>query len=209
MDRNGKKERTEDLNPRSDAIEEKVRRMMDLSVPDDPPVESKPTTSKKKSNDQETITIIPTAPELPDNPTEQSKEPKNDVVVKQITITDHNETPAEVAKQLDKAIAGLGPEVPATDVDATQIGSKDKETKQPTQIADQTDQSEEADPLDSEETDKAVDDIIASESDEILEIEDAVRDTDEPLQEIEKPQKTNHRSCRNLRTFKYHSSAGQ
>lgn len=280
------RERNEDLNPHGDDIEEKVRRMLDPSVPDD--AVDVPTKKPEVAPPKPTPTVstpktasVKSAPTLPsksgkavsidvthhDEATD-SKGSQADTTskvapppVKKITITEHDETPAEVAEKLNEAIAVLdepapkkaapkktsekqpkseasekelvakedtakakepeakgtvatapplpvtvkpktetttpepeltpeeaeedekAPEVaeetPDTTPDSTKptltIGEAiDQATKNPTEIDDPA-------VLKDPETDKAVDDIIASESDEILEIEDAIRDTDEPL----------------------------
>ena len=193
-------ERTEDLNPRSDDIEEKVKRMLDLSVPDAPATEIKATSSKK--DDIKVVTVgsvanladksLPSAPELPkeskkipvshedepavaDKAELESEQPK----VKQIIIEDHNESTSDVAKELDEAIAGLGPE-------ETKETEKTTETDEEAALAEPVDYSP---VIDSPETDKAVNDIIASEGDELLEIEDAILDTDQPVEQAKKSKK--------------------
>ncbi len=315
------RERNEDLNPHGDDIEEKVRRMLDLSVPDEsdapatppPKKPAKPVPVAPKSAAPKDATSAPTvksAPTVTPTPKESNSvsiavehhekavpadktidepKPKEPVVapIKKITITDHDETPADVAEKLNEAIAELDepapkkaipkdkpekkkdktsetvtsegeddePKVPAEPVEdratapplppadksavTAKAGSatkpEPKSNVEPAQSdePEETDQSDEpnepdeaekpqadikpAEAEDSESkkeeleqaaaitvgeaidqaanevdvndpavlkdpaTDKAVDDIVASESDEILEIEDAIRDTDEPI----------------------------
>lgn len=241
------KERNEDLNPRSEDIEEKVRQMLDPSIPDVPdlkevaPDESndtkekvvviKPSPSRPKNI---TVNETPSAPELPATLTQESKEtplpskktqkkvvipiehheeaadpyePKNPVpqLVKnppsKITIQDHSEDPDEVAAKLDEAIAELdttksknaeSKQNEAEETDLTDISNESDDPLRVDEVAsDDTPDTPIEDPeiVVAPETEKAVADIIAKESDEILEIEDAVRETEEPA----KPKKTKQR----------------
>ncbi len=271
------RERNEDLNPHGDDIEEKVRRMLDPSVPDDAvelPVKKPEPVVAKPSGNVDTPKSSPSVKSAPTLPSKGGKTVSIDVThheeatasndpqpdttaskvvappVKKITITEHDETPAEVAEKLNEAIAVLGepkaskttpkkdsdkqtkpesdevapatkknspkskepaggeepataPPLPAaTTKSKTDTSTQKVDTKQEADLAEDgtnvpeatltvgeaidqaaANPSEIDDPavLKDPETDKAVDDIIASESDEILEIEDAIRDTDEPV----------------------------
>lgn len=250
------RERNEDLNPHGDDIEEKVRRMLDPSVPD---VETETLDSKKETlapikepvkeapkPKPETAVSAPVVPSTgakaisidvahhDDSATTNDDAPKTPPV-KKITITEHDETPAEVAEKLNEAIAVLdepapkkeAPKKPAaktnnvsdpktapplpvakdsktrkadkptpkTDISETAAldeasRTEDKPTAKTLTVGEAIDQAtsevkiDEPAVLKDPATDKAVDDIIASESDEILEIEDAIRDTDEPIEPV-------------------------
>lgn len=230
-------QRNEDLNPRSDDIEERVKQMLDPSIPDKPDPKKD---SADKSNIPKPITIITpdedepapqSAPVLPTNNSPDTKNSDSDPKPKKskkisipIThdsaVTDEpNETatpsgqdsnkdnpnqaeqniqaiildneaksPAEVAEKLDEAIAELDkdpktPEIGTAnavpeDSEATKIeDSKQKPLEDKNPQVQVTDPAVITDP----ETDKAVEAIIAKESDELLEIEDALRDSDEPV----------------------------
>lgn len=103
----------------------------------------------------ETITeddASPSAPELPD---------------RELSIDEHGDKPADVAEKLNESIAGLSSE-------DENPGSIDGDTLPPTNESELAELSVLEDP----DTDKAVEDIVAKEGDELLEVEDAVRDTD-------------------------------
>lgn len=262
-------ERTEDLNPRSDDIEEKVRQMLDPSIPDVPDLES--VAEVKPEEKPEKVIVIkststpakdikvsetPSAPELPvkdnkksdkvDPPTESTplppsakgskkviipishhdapaeaagsvpEEPAVPQLVKQkdsikpvnkITIADHDESTEGIAEKLDEAIAELEPGVAedASDTETSTAAAPEVEQAQKLdEISAETETAEElgestqiadeiaiADPevITDPVTDKAVADIVAAEGDEILEIEDAVRDSDEPVAKPKKPRR--------------------
>ncbi len=179
-----KKERKEDLNPRGNDVEEKVHRMMDPSIPDEPTLPS--TSSKSEAT---------SAPELPiakgkssDSSSPKAKsvnipishhgqEVNSDIPVttvkeKQIALTEHGGNSADVAEKLDEAIAELG----TTEMTAQSSSPKGTEPVQQDSLTDENTA------VASPETDKAVDEIVAEESDEILEVEDAIRDSDEPVE---------------------------
>ncbi|HSX47008.1 MAG TPA: hypothetical protein VLF87_03405, partial [Patescibacteria group bacterium] len=214
-------ERNEDLNPHGEDIDEKIRRMLDPSVPDDAGEAKKAVTpmAPKKSivvkADEPALPVdgateaTPSAPELP-KPTKATKDDKaitekpgkkvaipidhqdaettppveastsdGAPPIKQITIDDANATPADVAEKLNETIAELGPtesdeaapaavETADAATSLTDDGSKEADVpvKDPAVLTDPA-------------TDKAVEEIVAAESDEILEVEDAVRDSDE------------------------------
>jgi hypothetical protein len=130
--------------------------------------------------------------------------------VNKITIRDHDESPQEVAEKLDEAIAELepkesentdseeatpsAPEIDETDNEAESKNeeqlediSNEAELDQKDNVADEEIPVEDPKVITDPETDKAVADIVASESDEILEI---VRDTDEPVAAPKKPRKS-------------------
>lgn len=212
------KERIEDLNPGSEDINEKVRRMLDPSVPDEPEVPVPPKNNKtiEVISHPEADSDIPSAPALPSTKTankaskkvivpvsEQELEPAK---VKQITIKDDSQTPSEVGTKLDKAIANLETsDEPAklaeeedikTEIIDQQVPNTDEKTEDqlPTDYdpeldplaASKADDLTEPEVLNSTETDKAVDEIVAKEGDQILEVEDAIRDTDVPTQDVGK-----------------------
>lgn len=154
------KERSEDLNPRGKEIEEKVRRMMDPSVPDE-------------------------APKV------KSKKDKSESKVRQINIDDQNSTTQDVAAELNKTIAELdNTQTPPEPTTAPELGKTSSSTEvaavpssTETDLAVHTDTAQAStppgDPLDSPENNKAVDEIASAESDEILEVEDAILATEE------------------------------
>lgn len=228
------KERKEDLNPRSDDIEERVRQMLDLSVSDESKAELAEI-PKKSGKSIKIQTAEPaeepdaplSAPELPTAKTSKksSQEPgskkvtmpislgpedilKNDdttvtdpepAPVKKITISeDTNESAADIADKLDQAIADLSPETtPETSSSASEELEAPKDSA--VHVASQPEASE-PEPADiaNPETDKAVDAIIAEESDQLLKLEDAIRETDEPVVPAKKPRK---QRSHNLRGF--------
>lgn len=123
------------------------------------------------------------------------------------------DTSEELAEKLDEAIAGLTPDAAKSDSRQDVLPSApeltDEEIKQqldtlsaevavssdPADITDKTSVKDElplAEPavISDPKTDKAVAEIMAAESDEILEIEDAVRDTDEPIAVPKKPRRS-------------------
>jgi hypothetical protein len=248
-------ERREDLNPQAGDIEEKVKRMLDPSMPDEPATTSKPASKPVKPIKIQAVSTpaadsTPSAPELPteavsaskspkvvipishdddhnvsvteDKPATKAKptEPETAPPVTKITIADHNDSTAEVAEKLDEAIAELEPAKLATKAKAARKKSTPPPAPEPEPEIEiepevETPESDAADielqPVETAEldipiddpavivdpaTDKAVDDIVAAESDEILEIEDAVRDTDEPVE----PAKPTPKSRRKLGT---------
>jgi hypothetical protein len=213
-------ERNEDLNPHGDDIEEKIRKMMD---PNEPEGEvSKPKEESKPEPEPEESAETLSAPELPPSekpskgkkiiPIEQdtkktAKADKEETApeVKQITIADDTESPADVAEKLDAAIAGLDePSASIADKTPQLVKAAKKEPLSPVPepanapekaevpVAD----TEPEEPIDEPavlkdpKTDQAVDEIVAAESDELLEIEDAVRDTDEPVKAPAKPRRS-------------------
>lgn len=232
------RERSEDLNPVSEDIEEKVRQMLDPSIPDTPelpkakvdakktitiqaisePVDgatSAPTVSVDKSTAASVAppsekkskkVIIPIDHKTEDDPKPEKPKtptPKKASTAKKIVIADHSDDPKEVAKKLDATIAELdqpkadvvveattAPELETTQdatddvqpvVDVAAKPTKPSITKKPDRektIGDMVDELEKLeDPaiLDDPATDKAVADIVAAESDQILQIEDAVK----------------------------------
>lgn len=247
-------ERKEDLNPRAEDIEEKVKRMLDPSIPDEPEAPPEVSKSKPQKNAIEAVSVpvldesnadaLPSAPVLPaglpkstTGPTkaDAASKPKKVVIpishdfddepsaikkggvaddtgqsisdsektagtapsIKKITITEHGDSAGGVAEQLDEVIAGLNADEPV------EVGPVDQEEKTIGQLIDDAAQEADTDalaqplpeklPLDDPaviadpETDKAVAEIVAAEGDELLEIEDAVRDTDQPVSTAKKP----------------------
>lgn len=195
------KERTEDLNPRSDDVEQKVKRMMDPSMPDEPelPSPTKPTTKSKKSIPIQSVSTpaanlsddTPSAPELPVEAKAEVKKSKKVIIpishdgeaeaeapapVTQIAITEHDGSADALAEKLNQSIAELDKTEPAPDSESSTTGETEPESGDAGVVA-------------SPETDKAVDDIVATESDELLEVEDAVRDSDEPVKAEKKPRR--------------------
>lgn len=223
------KERVEDLNPGSEDINEKVRRMLDPSVPDVPEPTSTPKSNKKievVSHNDDIADEVPSAPALPSNEpgTKASKkviEPINEeevepAKIKQITIVDDSQSPSEVGTKLDKAIANLETQ-PEQDINV-EDGNKAEvieDTKPNIEESDdeklpddynpdldplaasKADDLAEPDVISSSETEKAVDEIVAREGDEILEVEDAIRDTDES----EEPIKKQHNGFKRIKNF--------
>ncbi len=208
------KERTEDLNPRSDDVEQKVKRMLDPSMPDEPaqpspaagtkktiPIQSVSAPAKPKAQED----ALPSAPELPQDDKKSAKNSKKVIIpishhdeksessagadaetaplVKQIAITQHEGGAEAVADKLNQKIAeldakdpGLSANPPAT-ASVAEGAPVEGETETP--IIDSA-------AITNPETDKAVEAIVAAEGDELLEVEDAVRDTDEPLEPAKK-----------------------
>lgn len=239
-----KEERSEDLNPRSKDLDEKIRQLLDPSVPDEPapatqaePPEIKEVSGSKPIEITEPEAESSTAPELsipskkgrkvivpvehnePELPASEP-EPKKKKPVK-IAVSHGDDTKEEIAEKLDEAIASLNePEPPAEETPEPEEG--DEEKAEPAAEGDEdgesdeddekeaTDDSEEPDSPDAPEidetteseeeedkkplpkpaviedaaTDKAVKDIVAAEGDELLQVEDALRDSDE---EVAKP----------------------
>lgn len=178
------KERKEDLNPHAEELEAKVRRMMDPSVPDET---KEPTKSVKQSikiiQDNESDDKIPSAPELPNQDSDEAIpvaviknnrkiiKPLDESVEdapaeeKKISVKAHDASPDQLAKEIDDSVAKLAPE------EASQLNQAD-------------------DGLGDKETDKAVDEIVREEGDTILEVDDTMRETGAPV----KPTKPKHRS---------------
>lgn len=219
-----KEERNEDLNPRSKDVDEKIRRLMDPSVPDestsadesDSPKISQ-VSSKKAIDDALPGPESATAPELglsaekrrkvivpvqhddtTELPVAELESTKKPAV--KISVSNDNDTPEEVAEKLDAAIANLNeknktakePELTPDD------GNREESEKEPAktddfvipQAPDLDESLEEEDDtelpvpavIEDEATDKAVKDIVAKEGDELLEVEDALRDSaEEPV----------------------------
>ncbi len=231
-----KKQRSQDLNPASDDIEEKIKRMMDPSLPDEPkssPSSAKPSKAPKiisvsspvdSTSDESPKT--PSAPELPSETTPETKvnskkriipishndeeattktkakksNKSSGPVAKKIPIMSSDDSTESLAEKLDKTIAELGQQKIPTDGDlkapepAEPARSDDEvvELEKPAQAV-QTipnEQISESEVISSPSTDKAVEAIIAAEGDELLEIEDAVRDTDQTIKLEKKPRKS-------------------
>ena len=228
------KERKEDLNPRSDDIEERVRQMLDLSVSDES--EARPADSPKKAAkpikiqtaepESEGPDVPLSAPELPaEKPAKKSTsatsskkvimpisldeedapkaaatstaEPEIEPV-KKITISEDNASTADIAEKLDQAIADLSPD--AVNKTPAPEPAKPEISNQPAALAGNQPETPEPEPavIANPETDKAVDEIIAEESDQLLKMEDAVRETDAPVIAEKKPRKKRSHSIRNL-----------
>lgn len=224
------KERTEDLNPHAEDVEEKVKRMLDPRIPDAPAQ----TDSSRDSAPKKTIEIqgvstalddstseesLPSAPELPsftnklpkskkvilpmtnqvnDAPDNQSAsqilpdadiEPTSAPKITKINIAENDEAPEEVAEKLNQAIASLdSKKTEEQDEQVVEDINEDKtESEQPTNINEDEVIPPEPDVFTAPETDKAVEDIVESESDELLEVADAIKDTDEPVTSVKKP----------------------
>lgn len=241
MAKKEKQERKEDLNPRTDDVEERVKRMMDPTIPDEPELPTVAKATAKAATKSQPVTIqsvstptaaAPSAPELPTKPATKAKvEAKPDTAikgrkviipishdgkiaakaeatpsappVKKIAITEHQGGTEEIAEKLDATIAELG--------GTTQTAKAAKSTPEPpmpfpenkpktaavpqieseTTVQDAIDEAALADSpaVSSAETDKAVDEIVAAEGDELLEVEDAIRDTDDPVSEEDQPKR--------------------
>lgn len=214
-----KEERGEDLNPRSKDVDEKIRRLLDPSVPDEPVVPKKSTTPPKIKQVDVKEPIAETLPDTPEAtapevvlttsksrkvivPVEhavdetvpeklpEAEEPVEKPVVK-IAISHDEESKEELAEKLDAAIADLNeePEEPTAPVlDGATVPEEPESEPEPEKeekSAPKTDEEDEK-PLpkpavvEDEATDKAVKDIVASEGDELLEVEDAIRESTAP-----------------------------
>lgn len=164
--------------------------MMDPTIPDSPA--GQPASAPKNiqvspssSAEPPAENALPSAPELPDAQPQNADAPpvatpaKAPAAVKQITITEHSDSPTIVAEKLDEAIAGLGSQDQAGDEMIPDDGKPIEGDPALAAVSNVTDP----------ETDKAVDDIVAGEGDELLEVEDAIRDSDQPAEEEPKPKK--------------------
>lgn len=239
-------ERNEDLNPHSLEIEEKVRQMLDPSIPDPPkPI---PIKVAKSSNKKEKIIVIkptliqdkkiseniaPSAPalqspdpvakvELPsvkpskkviipikDHDSEKTDPlldsgPRSQLarekVIKPIKKTNINSVEQPELAQVIPAVATqsndttaseaqTAPELSDAEPKPNQVKLDEiiSEIDEPTKLPETSNEADQEIPIEDPavindaSTDKAVAEIIASESDEILEIEDAVRDNDKPI----------------------------
>lgn len=215
-----KKERKEDLNPHTDDIEEKVKRMMDPSIPDDPKLPTSDTPKAPKNIPIQSVSApaksktdaVPSAPELPAKSgakAEPSKKSKKVIIpithhgheannseealttappVKKIAITEHEGGAEEVAEKLDEAIAGL--DTSKQTAKTTTVEPEPKDAPPEDGELEEEVPVEDSAVVNSSETDKVVDEIVAAEGDELLEVEDAIRDTDEPV----KPEPKERRS---------------
>lgn len=235
-----KEERSEDLNPRSKDLDEKIRQLLDPSVPDEPTPDTKSDTPeiKEVSGSKPIDTTAPevessTAPVLsapskkgrkvivpvehqePELPV-PTPEPKKKKPVK-IAVSHSDDTKEEIAEKLDEAIASLNeaeppaeekPEVETEegdqgsveatvedeDDDEKEYNEDDEKTDTPDapEVAGTEESNEEEDKkplpkpavIEDAATDKAVKEIVAAEGDELLQVEDALRDSDE---EVAKP----------------------
>lgn len=237
-----KDERTEDLNPRGEDIDEKVRRMLDPSVPDEDEqsvkVTKKPSKPKVEAVSPALEDNTSTAPELPndeiktnsqvaskkviipishDKDDEVKQEPVKaksqlPTAVRKIAVDDAEKSPEDVAEKLDEAIAELETDEPDVSNASLKDEPPQKEIDEPQTapvldaaavevlVADEPEKDTQTLPAPGETggdkaesplpetgdisdpaTDKAVDEIVSSESDVLLEVEDAIRDTDEPV----------------------------
>lgn len=245
-------ERKEDLNPSGDDIEEKVRQMLDPSIPDVPKLDDIPETEPLEKPEK-IIVIKPStktleemqkqvsAPELPSKKTDNTEKPTENIDLSNskekdtksksskkviIPISHHKEpviepapipiianpkpqlinSPPTPVKRIDinsENIESLTednldgkteekitdiPSAPTLDTQKLADGIEKIDTKTdinkdlPESIDDKKEiEIKESEIISDSDTDKAVSEIITSESDEILEIEDAVRDTDKPI----------------------------
>ncbi|MEO8863386.1 MAG: hypothetical protein ABI354_03625 [Candidatus Saccharimonadales bacterium] len=179
-------ERPEDLNKNAQDIEERIKHMMDPKLPDIPPSKTAAVPAKTEidlSDLKETKVInldnAATAPELPSSKAKPSP--------KKSRIRLHNEAngapadPEDIKDKLDQAIDSLGESETTDDQgehkdeslgDSSEPALDDSGDKADAPLSDKTVVAD-------SETDKAVEDIIAKESDDLLEAEDAVRDSDD------------------------------
>ncbi len=191
-------QRTEDLNPRSDDIEVRVKHLLDPAVTDKPatsPVAksataktkieiqsvSAPTGDEAKVHLNSKTDLLPSAPELPSKKNDvKPAESKNSQKVI-IPISHHDEATADLDKKAANVSLEQPLEKPKTEtkeeIEPIEPVANDIAVEDPAILADPS-------------TDKAVEEIIAAEGDELLEVEDAVRDTDEPVKPEKKPRKS-------------------
>ncbi len=137
----------------------------------------------------------------PDAKSESKKTtpPKKELEVKSITTTDNSNSAEELSEKLNKTIAELDQQKPDTeevepasdqiDFDEADKSNSDKETTDQNDKKLLEDKIAEPEIISSPSTDKAVEEIVAAEGDELLEIEDAVRETDEPVKPVKKTRK--------------------
>lgn len=203
-------ERSEDLNPRGKDVDEKIRRLLDPSVPDDDTMSQKTSDILKIKQVDVKVPIAdaipavlePTAPELALPPSKgkkiivpivhdskdditptqlpEAEEPEDKPVTK-IDITHHDDTNEELAEKLDAAIADLDQEPEEAEVAETAEPTEDEAPLPASAVIEDT------------ATEKAVKDIVTSEGDELLEIEDALRGS-----ETETPKTQKHFSLKAL-----------
>ena len=255
------KQRSQDLNPASDDIEEKIKRMLDPLLPDEPtptipesssikskktakiiavssPVESgeADSMSKKlpetpsapelptevlpaiKENSKKVIIPISHDDEIPNKPktnksdskttSKKLSDTKPEPEVKKISIVDSDDSTEALAEKLNKTIAELDQQnsktvdKPAESKTTEKLLLDNLQTEtETTAQAKQTipeEQIAESEVISSPSTDKAVEEIVAAEGDELLEIEDAVRDSDEPIKPEKKPRKSLLQKLKNL-----------
>ncbi len=191
-------ERSEDLNPRNKDIEEKVKQMLDPSLPDEPPQNTSGAIKSSKiriidssGSDSGEPDDHTTAPELPTD-TSAPKERKVIVPIshddtdipseKKIDVTDHGESPEELEQELNKVIAGLD----TKDQPDTASAAGDTPPLNDDELVDIDDTEDEepiasAAPEDGDETDDITDD-------ELKEAVDAIED--EPGEEATEPEVT-------------------
>lgn len=209
--------------PSQEDIEEKVRQMLDPSLPDKPTSEPNPEAlpAEEPAVSGVSAPIVASAPELPADKLPKAEPKKRSIAVahkdeeaiptapelttedepiapvKKITIADHNESASDLADKLDKTIAELDDapeekEKPAElEKDETLVEEvKDEPVAEPLpDLPDEEIKVEDPAVINDPDTEKAVAEIVAAEGDEILEVEDAIRDTDEPAEAEEEAPK--------------------
>lgn len=149
-----KKQSSEKDSPDS-AVEAKVKKMLDPRLPDEPSQGPKP---QGLASPEETS--APSAPELPGASQPASKKTTEDLQGNTV-LTSHGD-PDAIAQELDQSIAGFnGNAAEPPDIEA----HDDPALSRLTDI----------------ETDQAVDEILAEESDILLEVDDAMIDNGEPV----------------------------
>lgn len=131
-------------------MDEVEARVTRMMDPALPDVEEKPEEKLVEKSSSVQPDDQPGAPELTD---------------KTVSIDDHGGKPEDVAQKLNESIAGLD--------------AKDNSPVDPDLMPSADSEIDNSDVLADPEIDKAVDDIVAKEGDELLEVEDAIRDTDE------------------------------
>jgi hypothetical protein len=235
------KERGEDLNPRDEDVDEKIRKLLDPDFPDEPTEETEPEASKIVS--EKTTAVIKelddggelekTAPELlpakkgrkvivpvshdsDDMNTSKEGDPdaaEDEKPVLKISINDGGESNEDLAEKLDEVIAGLGeaadeedpedpPADPSMDDESEETDTPEEEPVTTVKVIKKIKKSQEEQPneeddlpepevVSSEDTEKAVRDIVAEESDDLLEIEDAA----EKIKVKPRPKKKSHKKA--------------
>lgn len=206
------KERKQDLaSPEEESLEQRVREMLDVNVPDEPPAPA-----KKESVKPEETPTVPQPVSITVTHADETEAPQNEVLDE--AINEANEQLAhevgtaplvsepkakakskkaskkvEVVHDAPETEAASEPEPEETAEATTQ--EQPKEEQQPADIdtsATLGELMETTSPLEAElesaETDKAVSEIIASESDQLLSVQDAIN-TQPPEQPIKKAKK--------------------
>ncbi len=204
------KERKQDLgSPDEEALEQRVREMMDVNVPDAPePIEStapaeKKTVSISITHDDEPAEKLTAKPKKPKAKSEiaaaaetVNEQLSQDVGTaplletappsepKKIVVAEHVEEPEEVPETVQEE----------SEPAETPTEKPESETEPETSEAEVIEESPLEAAIESPETDKAVADIIAEESDELLDVQDNKIAQPLPPAPKQKPQKKKHRS---------------